>query len=350
MFGLLKGSCRFSPSERQEWMGHVCGLCLALKRDHGQVARLTTNYDAALLSVLYEAQSVEPLPRASHYCLLRPGKRADVVAEHAGSRYAASICTLMAATKLADHVADGDSALQLLPTFANGVASSWTRKAQRTAAAVDFSTERIEAQTRRQAEVERQTGVEFYTFSRPTELAAAAAFGHTAVLANCPGNIAPLEQIGQMYGRILYLIDSLRDYVADKAAGRFNALAEAASLDEARRRAKEIFVQAHAALAEAFTRLTLPRPGLARTLLLKRLQQIGLKAVSSPSDDPQQEGITHSSSGKMVRRRVVRQQRGCFCNACDCDCCAPDACDCCCCTCEGIECCSGACDCCSSCG
>ena len=58
MFGVLKGaSCAMKPEERQEWMGHICGVCLSLRDNYGHAARITTNYDAALLSVLCEAQS-----------------------------------------------------------------------------------------------------------------------------------------------------------------------------------------------------------------------------------------------------------------------------------------------------
>ncbi len=38
-------------------MAHLCGLCLALRGDHGQLARVVTNYDGLLVSVLTEAQS-----------------------------------------------------------------------------------------------------------------------------------------------------------------------------------------------------------------------------------------------------------------------------------------------------
>ncbi len=120
MFGVLQGcGCRFTKAERQEWMAHVCGLCLALRRDHGQISRLTTNYDAALLSVLYDAQASEPAQRRSHLCPLRPGLRGDVVADdQPGARYAAAVCALTGATKIADHVADGEGWPSYVPAIA----------------------------------------------------------------------------------------------------------------------------------------------------------------------------------------------------------------------------------------
>lgn len=46
----------------KEWMAHLCGLCLTLRSEHGQSARLVTNYDGLLVSVLVEAQA--PVPRS----------------------------------------------------------------------------------------------------------------------------------------------------------------------------------------------------------------------------------------------------------------------------------------------
>ena len=45
------------------WQAHLCGMCLALRDDHGQVARLATNYDGLIISVLPEAQADGPPER-----------------------------------------------------------------------------------------------------------------------------------------------------------------------------------------------------------------------------------------------------------------------------------------------
>ncbi|MEV7027707.1 DUF5685 family protein, partial [Kitasatospora sp. NPDC093558] len=58
MFGIIR-PCKHRLSERLQssWMAHLCGLCLALRDDHGQLARTATNYDGLIISVLVEAQS-----------------------------------------------------------------------------------------------------------------------------------------------------------------------------------------------------------------------------------------------------------------------------------------------------
>ena len=46
-----------------EWAAHLCGLCLTLRDLHGQSARLVTNYDGLLVSVLTEAQNLGAAPQ-----------------------------------------------------------------------------------------------------------------------------------------------------------------------------------------------------------------------------------------------------------------------------------------------
>jgi hypothetical protein len=343
MFGVLQGcGCHFTKVERQEWMAHVCGLCLALRRGHGQISRLTTNYDAALLSVLYEAQASEPAQRRSHLCPLRPGLRGNVVPDdQPGARYAAAVCALTGATKIADHIADAEGWPSRLPTIAGGLADRWAQQARLSAGALGFQTELIESQARRQASLEQQPAQEFGFFARPTELAVGAAFGHTAALAQLPANVMPLEQVGQMYGRIMYLLDSYRDYTADIAAGKFNALARCYPAGDIQRQARQLFRQAHGALVESFGHLTLARPTLARKLLVMRLHQIGEETIGvSASDGGELVGEAVQAAGK--RKRKPEDESWCGdCGDCGSGC---DGCDICCC--HGCDCCGGH----SSCG
>jgi hypothetical protein len=75
----------------KEWMAHLCGLCLALRDEHGHVSRLVTNYDGLLVSVLTEAQALASSPhRRAAACALRGFKGADVV-EADGSGTAAAL-------------------------------------------------------------------------------------------------------------------------------------------------------------------------------------------------------------------------------------------------------------------
>jgi hypothetical protein len=136
MFGLLRSSgCGLRAAERQAWVAHICGVCLALRHDHGQLARLATNYDAALLSVLYAAQCPTAPAQMRHFCPARWGGSAQVIAvDQPGSRYAGTVALLIAATRLADDIADAEGWARLLPGVATRLSQHWQQQAQRVVA------------------------------------------------------------------------------------------------------------------------------------------------------------------------------------------------------------------------
>src|SRR5258707_945101 len=121
MFGVVR-PCRdhMSGALRRAWQAHLCGLCLTLRDTHGQAARLVTGYDALLVSVLTEAQNPQGSPhRTAGPCPLRGFRRADVVAASApGAQLAASVSLVLAAVKIADHVADADGLAARQPVAA----------------------------------------------------------------------------------------------------------------------------------------------------------------------------------------------------------------------------------------
>lgn len=222
-------------------MAHLCGLCLALRSDHGQFARIVTNYDGLIVSVLTEAQ-VERTPgqrRTAGPCPLRSMRTAPV-ARGEGARLAAAVSLVLASAKVRDHVADRDGLLARRPVAAAArrVAASWDRAGARTGARLGFDTAvLVDA-------VDRQTGIELLagpgtpllTVTEPTETATAAAFAHTAVLAGKPHNAEPLAEAGRLFGRLAHLLDAVEDQEADAAAGAWNPLtATGTSRAEARR-------------------------------------------------------------------------------------------------------------------
>ncbi|GGZ41670.1 hypothetical protein GCM10010387_40110 [Streptomyces inusitatus] len=258
MFGIVR-PCghRLTEGLRAEWMAHLCGLCLALRSDHGQFARVVTNYDGLIISVLTEAQS-ERTPaarRTAGPCPLRAMRTAPV-ARGEGARLAAAVSLVLASAKVRDHVADRDGLLARKPlaAAARKVAAGWDRAGSRAGARVGFDTAvLLDA-------VDRQTGIEalagpgtpLLTVTEPTETATAAAFAHTAVLAGRPENALPLAEAGRLFGRLAHLLDAVEDQWADAAAGAWNPLtATGTPLAEARRLADDAVRGVRLALSDA---------------------------------------------------------------------------------------------------
>lgn len=242
MFGIVR-PCRHRLPEKLAiaWTAHLCGLCLALRDDHGQLARVATNYDGLIVSVLVEAQAgwTEDGRRTAGPCPLRAMRTAPV-AKGEGARLAAAVSLVLASAKMRDHMADGDGLLARRPVAAAArtVARRWDRAGAVTGSGLGFDTAVLVDAVGRQAGVEAAAGpgTSLLTVTEPTETATAAAFGHTAVLAGRPGNRAPLEEAGRLFGRLAHLLDAVEDLDADAAAGAWNPLtATGTSVDEARR-------------------------------------------------------------------------------------------------------------------
>ncbi|MFJ8223129.1 DUF5685 family protein [Streptomyces griseus] len=274
MFGIVRPCThRLSEGLRVEWMAHLCGLCLALRADHGQFARIVTNYDGLIVSVLTEAQTgLTPAGRrTAGPCPLRAMRTAPV-AKGEGARLAAAVSLVLASAKVRDHVADRDGLLARRPVAAAArrVAAGWDRAGARTGAALGFDTALLVDA------VDRQTGIEtlagpgtpLLTVTEPTETATAAAFAHTAVLAGKEGNAAPLAEAGRLFGRLAHLLDAVEDREADAASGAWNPLtATGTPLSEARRLCDDALHGIRLALREAeFTDGTLVHVLLAHEL------------------------------------------------------------------------------------
>ncbi|BCL31662.1 DUF5685 family protein [Streptomyces aurantiacus] len=275
MFGIVRPcSHRLGENLKTQWMAHLCGLCLALRGDHGQFARVVTNYDGLLISVLTEAQAAPDgkWRRTAGPCPLR-GMRTASVAQGEGARLAAAVSLVLASAKMRDHMADGDGLLARRPVAlaARRVAANWGRAGARTGSDVGFDTAVLIDAVDRQVGIETLAGpgTPLLTVTEPTETATAAAFAHTAVLAGRPGNAEPLAEAGRLFGRLAHLLDAVEDREADAAAGAWNPLtATGASLPEARRLADDALHGIRLALRDVeFT-----DPKLAHVLLAHELR------------------------------------------------------------------------------
>ena len=260
---------------RTQWMAHLCGLCLALRNDHGQFARVATNYDGLIVSVLVEAQSPrsDGWRRTAGPCPLR-GMRTASVAEGEGARLAAAVSLVLASAKIRDHIADRDGLLGRNPVAAAArrVAANWDRGGSLSALDLGFDTAVLLDAVDRQTLLEATAGfgTPLLTITEPTESATAAAFAHTALLAGKPANVAPLSEAGRLFGRLAHLLDAVEDLAADTRSGAWNPLvATGTNLAEARRLCDDAVRGVRLALRD----VEFVDGKLAHTLLAHELQQ-----------------------------------------------------------------------------
>jgi hypothetical protein len=364
-------------------MAQLCGMCLALRDDHGHAARMATNYDGLVVSALVEAQSLTgPTRRAAGACPLRGMRRLDVAAGDC-VRLAATVSLVLAAAKVRDHVDDRDGMVGQIGfrPAARAMAQRWARQGAETGVELGFDTAVLLDAVQRQTEVESAAGLgsSLLVVTEPTETATGAAFGHTAALAGRPGNIEALTEVGRLFGRIAHLLDAVEDLAGDTAKGKWNPLAATgASVGEAHRLCKDAALGIELALRDVeFT-----DDRLVRRLLQEELRRSVHRTFAAGCDHTSCRTDQHehdtAAEGTVVLARRGRyygpppgyggyqgypppgwgwgpppRRRGfCvpFCEgvAC-CECCNCGD-DCCCCACDGLECCGeGCCDCCDNC-
>ena len=319
-----------------QWIAHLCGLCLTLRDLHGQKARLVTNYDGLLVSVLTEAQNSMVAPhRRAGPCALRRLRPADVLdAAGAGARLAASVSLVLAAGKVRDHVADGDGAYarRLVAHGAGAVAARWQTAGELIGAGIGFDTAVLTSAISRQAEIERTAGLNLLDVTEPTQTAVSAAFAHTATLAGRPVNGTTLAEAGRHFGRIAHLLDAVEDLPADRANGIYNPLlATGTTIGDARARCDEALTGLRGAVA----RLDLDERALTDSLLMR---EVGV-AVDLTFAEAARTGRGGRQPARALpclegpiepgQRRRGRRWERCI-DGCDDCCCCCDCCDCAC--------------------
>ncbi|BBX62145.1 hypothetical protein MSAS_13190 [Mycobacterium saskatchewanense] len=362
MFGIIRPCRRRLGAElAAAWTAQLCGLCLALRDDYGQVARVATNYDGLVVSLLVEAQSTsQPTRRRAGPCPLRAMRRADVATGEC-VRLAAVVSLALAAAKVRDHAEDRDgiAGVAAVRPAARRLAERWVRQGADAGPTLGFNTGVLVAAMGRQADLEAAAGPgsPLLAVTEPTETAVAAAFAHTAVLAGRPGNQEPLGEVGRLFGRVAHLLDAVEDYREDAARRRWNPMAATATPFEAvRALCDDAALGIELALSDVeFTDRRLVHrllTGEIRRAVSRTFTRVGYPGgVEDPnprkSRRGQQEPINFANEPGAAPETPDPGPRGrrrggdggstciCCCDSCDC-CCCDDACcecgDCCDCT------------------
>ena len=358
MFGIIR-PCRhrLGGELADVWQAQLCGLCLALRDDYGQAARVATNYDGLVVSLLVEAQTEgQPGRRKAGRCPLRKMQRADV-ATGDSARLAAVVSLALAAARVRDHVDDRDGmvgAVGVRPA-ARRVAERWVRQGTEAGHSLGFDTNVLVAAMDRQAELEATAGPgsSVLLVTEPTETAVAAAFAHTAVLAGRAENEAPLREVGQLFGRVAHLLDAVEDYHDDVARGKWNPLAATGtSVAEVRTLCDDAALGIELALADVdFTDGRLPHRLLTREVrraISRTFKPFNGAGYTMRGETPHgdQEGINFGNQqpvgagypypegqGEVPAATGPKKGGGgssciCCCDGCDCCCDCGDCCDC----------------------
>jgi len=192
---------------------NYCGICHAMKRESGQIARLTVNYDIAFISAFFHDLLEEKRAIVMKRCILNPKKR-PIVDETPLMREIARLNLILAGIKIADDRADGESTFFRRFFFSRAIKRARKRSPELAALADEC--------------VERQLAAE-KGGARPDAAAEPFADMMRKVFRQFAGekNSPSVEKLGYLLGKYVYLLDALDDYDEDVKKGRFNAFRNA---------------------------------------------------------------------------------------------------------------------------
>ncbi len=213
MFGYLTAQTELlTPEQLARYRACYCGLCRSLKDRHGQLGRLTLNYDMCFLVLLLDSLDEPELRQGEEPCIAHP-RTARAWQRTENSDYAADLTVALAYNKCLDDWHDDASPLALAETAAlrrsyRKVQALWPRQC-----------EAIEQGLRALGELEKN--------GEADPDAAAACFG--ALMAELfvrrEDRWAPqLRSLGGALGRFIYILDACMDLDKDALLGRYNPL------------------------------------------------------------------------------------------------------------------------------
>lgn len=206
----LRGELRVRELER--YNESYCGLCAALKRRYGPLARFLLSYDLTFLALLLGGDDGS----GCRYCPLHPVRRRRC-GSGSGLDMAADCSVILSYHKLCDDVRDSRGVKRLSARLLRMLLKGAYRKAQRMLPDIDST---VAHKLQRLAELEGQN------CSSPDRAADCFAelLAAFAALAADEERRRILREILYHVGRSIYILDALDDLGEDVRAGRYNPI------------------------------------------------------------------------------------------------------------------------------
>ena len=118
MFGYvtpLKGEMKVKDFER--FKCYYCGLCCQIKKNFGNLPRLSLNYDMTFLGLLLDGISPEDIKVSKHKCILHPTQKKIVIYNNEALSYASYMNISLVYYKFIDDINDDNNTLSKLKSY-----------------------------------------------------------------------------------------------------------------------------------------------------------------------------------------------------------------------------------------
>ena len=211
MFGYVKiNKMDLTFREYEHYRGYYCGLCKCLKDNHGEISRLSLNYDITFLALILSAIYRPKSNVIEEGCITNPFKKKKKIINEI-TEYAASMNVLLAYYKLEDNIKD-DNRLKdkIAYTIYKGKLKSAYDKYPKKA---EFIKEQLEILYN--LEKEKNTNIDLVSNTFGKLMSEIFAYKEDEFEND-------LRSIGFNIGKYIYLLDAYEDLEKDYKKGRYN--------------------------------------------------------------------------------------------------------------------------------
>jgi len=215
MFGYVKiNKMDLTFREYDHYRGYYCGLCKSLKDNHGEISRLTLNYDITFLVLVLTSLYRPKSSVIEEGCITNPFKKKKKITNEI-TEYAASMNVLLSYYKLEDNLNDDKGIKDIISynLYKGKLKSAYNKHPQKA--------EYIKNELHELNELEKDLNYNIDMVSNK--------FG------NLMGEIfvykndeyeQDLRNIGFNIGKYIYILDAYEDLEKDYEKGRYNPFIE----------------------------------------------------------------------------------------------------------------------------
>lgn len=222
MFGYvtpLKGELKVK--EYELFRAYYCGICNSIKRDFGNIPRMTLNYDMTFLAILLDGLNKSKIDIIHKTCIAHPINKRNIVIDNKATSYAAAMNISLFYFKVLDDVKDDND---LRSKFLSLALSPYKRKFSHSVKKIN---DIIESNLTILSNYEDKKN-----FSSIDEICHPFSVIVGEILKNYPYEIENdseevrmhLYNLGYGLGKWIYLIDALDDLKEDMKKNKFNPI------------------------------------------------------------------------------------------------------------------------------
>ena len=211
MFGYVKvNKMDLTYREYEHYRGYYCGLCKCLKDNHGEISRLSLNYDITFL-VLVLTSVYKPKSKViEEGCITNPFKKKKKIINEI-TEYAASMNVLLAYYKLEDNLKD-DKGLKDIISY-NLYKNKLNRAYEKYPKKAEIIKEQLDILYN--LEMQKNTNIDLVSNTFGNLMSEIFAYKQDEYESE-------LRRIGFNIGKYIYLLDAYEDLDKDYKKGRYN--------------------------------------------------------------------------------------------------------------------------------